>query len=198
VTCVSLGIPALAIAAVLAGPLPQAPPAPAAAGPETFDVQATVSTKGDTATGAIQVPMTIQVDRYTSEHARTVMTDALKYGGYPGFLKALREAPVVGSLNVAGEQFVIRWARQQPSETGRTLSFVTDQPVFFVGSGRPGAKSTKGYEVAVVQLTVDKAGRGEGTMAAAARIKPLDVTGVQLDSYAQAPWKLTATQRAPK
>ena len=197
-TAISLAIPALAVAAVLAGPPAQVPPAPAATGPETFDVQSTVSTRGDAATGAIQVPMTIRIDRYTSDHARTVMTDALKYGGYPGFLKALREAPVVGSLDVAGEQFTIRWARQQPSETGRTLSFVTDQPVFFVGSGRPGAKSTKGYEVAVVQLTLDRAGRGEGTMAAAARVKPLDVTGVQLDSYAQTPWKLTAAVRAAK
>jgi len=178
-----------ALALLLAAP----PPAP-----EAYDVVGKVSAKGGAATGAVTVPMIIQIDRYTPEHERTKMSDGLKYGGYPGFLKALREAPGVGSLEVAGEKFVIRWAREVPTATGRTLSFVTDSPVFFVGSGRRGAKPTAGYEVAVIQLTVDKAGKGQGTMAAAARVKPGGDTGVRLDSYADTPIALTATLRAPQ
>ena len=163
-------------------------------GPEIFDVVATATPKSG-ASGAITVPITIQIDRYTPEHARTTMTDGLKYNGYPGFLRALREAPPAGSLTVADETFVIRWARQIPSDTGRTISFITDKPVFFVGSRKKDAKPTAGYEVAVVQLTLDKAGRGTGTMAAAARIKPGGETGVRLDSYAETPLPLTAKVR---
>lgn len=166
--------------------------------PEAFDVVATVTPKAGAATGAVTAPMLIQLDRWTPEHDRTAMTDALKYRGYPGFLNALREAPAVGSLEVAGEKFVIRWARSVPSDTGRTITLVTDTPVFFVGGGRKNAKPTAGYEVAVVQLVLDKSGRGTGTMAAAARVKPGGETGVRIDNYAETPLTLTATARAAR
>ena len=112
------------------------------------------------------------------------------------FLEALRAAPRAGSLEAAGQTFVIRWARQVDAESGRTISIVTDTPVYFVGGGRRGAKPTAGYEVAVAQLTVDKSGRGSGTMAAAARVKPGGETGVRIDNYANEPLKLTAVARA--
>jgi hypothetical protein len=166
-------------------------------GPEAFDVVGKIAPKKAAATGAITVPMVIQIDRYTPEFERTKMTDGLKYGGYPGFLKALRAAPAAGSLEVAGEKFVIRWARDVPGDNGRTLSFVTDSTVFFVGGGRKDAKSTAGYEVAVIQMTLDKTGHGEGTMAAAARVKPGGETGVRIDNYAETPITLTASVRAP-
>ena len=169
--------------------------APQTAGPETFDVVGKLTPKGASAAGAITVPMILQVDRYSPEFERTRMTDGLTHGGYPGFLTALRGVSAVGSLEVAGEKFVIRWAREVPTATGRTLSFVTDTPVFFVGVGRRGAKPTAGYEVAVIQLTVDKAGKGTGTMAAAARVKPGGETGVRIDRYEDQPVALTATLR---
>jgi hypothetical protein len=80
------GVPAVLVLALLAAPQ---------AGPETFDVIAKATPKGGetAASGAITVPLTIQIDRYTPEHDRTTMTDGLKYNGYPGFLRALRDAP---------------------------------------------------------------------------------------------------------
>jgi len=67
--------------------------------------------------------------------------------------------------------------------------------VFFVGSGRRGAKPTAGYEVAVAQFTLDAAGHGTGTMAAAARVKPGGETGVRIDSYTDTPLALAVTAR---
>jgi hypothetical protein len=90
---------------------------------------------------------------------------------------------------------VIRWARQQPGPSGRAISIVTDRPVFFVGGGNPNAKPKAGYDVAVVQLTVDSRGHGSGTMAAAARVKPGGPAGFQIDDYAETPMKITATVR---
>ena len=49
---------------------------------------------------------------------------------------------------------------------------VTDQPMFFVGGGAADAKPRAGYEVAVIEMTVDNVGLGKGTMTAAARVKP--------------------------
>jgi hypothetical protein len=179
------------VAAVLTGAAAQPPASPTApAGPETFNVTTTVTASGDVE-GSVTVKMAIHLDRYTAAHVRASMTDGLKYNGYPGFLKALREAPPVGTITSAGRKFTIRWANQEPEGTGRTISLVTDTPVYFVGGRRPDAKRTAGYEVAVIQLKLDEHGGGEGTMAAAARVKARGTDGVQIDNYAETPLKLT-------
>ena len=187
----------LAVTATLAalpGGQKQAPPPPPA---ETFDLTATASA-GPGAVGTLTVPIVVHIDRYTPAHARTTRTDALKYAGYPGFLNALREAPVAGSLTIGDQQWTIRWARQLPNESGRVISIVTDKPVAFVGGGKTDAKPRAGYEVAVAQFTIDRSGKGTGTMAAAARVKPGGETGVRIDDYAEKPVALTATVRAQK
>jgi hypothetical protein len=173
------------------------PQAPAQPGPETFDLVVTATPSG-TAKGTITVPMTVTLERYTPEHERKKMTDGLKYNGYPGFLNALRDAPQVGTLEVAGQTFAIRWAHQVPTATGRTVTLVTDQPVFFVGGLRKDAKSKAGYETSVTQIVLDKSGKGNGTMAAAARVKPGGETGVRIDNYAEKPVKFTATAQPKK
>jgi hypothetical protein len=194
VSVLSLSIPVVAMAALLST---QAAPAPAVSS-ETLDVVVTITASGQ-AKGSVTVPMTIQIERYTPEHWRTQMTDGLKQqGGYPGFLRALRQAPRAGGLEVGGQKYVIRWAHQEPGPAGRTLTFVTDAPVYFVGSGRRGAKPTAGYEVAAIKLTMDGKGQGEGTMAAAARVKPDGTGGVIVDNYAEAPMTLVAAVRAPR
>jgi hypothetical protein len=172
----------------------QAPPPPAA---ETFDLTATASA-GPGAVGTLTVPMVLQIDRYTPAHARTTMTDALKHSGYSGFLNALREAPIAGSLTIGDQKWTVRWARQLPSESGRVISIVTDKPVAFVGGGKTDAKPRAGYEVAVAQFTIDRSGKGTGTMAAAARVKPGGETGVRIDDYAEKPVTLAAAVRAQK
>jgi len=172
----------------------QAPPPPAA---ETFDLTATASA-GPGAVGTLTVPMVVHLERYTPAHERTTITDALKHGGYPGFLKALREASNVGTLTIGDQSWTIRWARQLPNDAGRVISIVTDQPVAFIGGGKTDAKSRAGFEVAVAQFTVDRSGHGTGTMAAAARVKPGGETGVRIDDYAEKPVKITAAVRAQK
>jgi hypothetical protein len=189
VTVLSASVSAIAMVAALAAP--QTTP------PQAFDIVATASANS-AAKGGITVPMTVQLERLTPEHERTTILDGLKYNGYPGFLTALRNAPQVGTLEVAGETFVIRWAREVPSGSGRTISIVTDQPVFFVGGGRKDAKPKAGYEVAVMQLVIDAGGKGEGTLAAAARVKPGGETGIRIDNYAEKPVKLTVTARGAK
>jgi hypothetical protein len=72
---------------------------------------------------------------------------------------------------------------------------VTDEPIFFVGGGRPDAKPREGYEVAVIQFDVDNVGLGKGTMTAAARVKPGGETGVQIDDYADKPIRLVTVTR---
>ncbi len=157
--------------------------------PETFSANAEVKA------AAIVARIEINIQRYTPDSDRTAVESALKYGGYPAFLTALRRAPEVGSVVAGGGTFAIRWAREQKTDAGRTIHVVTDKPVFFVGGGRADAKPRAGYEVAVIQLLVDNDGRGTGTMAAAARVKPGGETGVRIDDYADELIMLTTVTR---
>jgi hypothetical protein len=160
--------------------------------PETFSALG----QAKNSTGAsVSAPISIFVERYTPDFDRKTVEEALKIGGYPGFLPALRKAPAVGSVELGGQKFTIRWARQTPTAQGRTIVVVTDKPVYFVGGGLAGAKPRAGYEVAVIQLLVDNAGKGTGTMAAAARVKPGGETGVQIDDYSDTPITLSAVTR---
>ena len=61
--------------------------------PETFSANAQVKS----AAGAIAATIQIQIQRYTPDFDRKSVETALKGGGYPSFLTALRKAPEVGT-----------------------------------------------------------------------------------------------------
>jgi len=163
-------------------------------GPEVFIARAQVlgQDAGMTAT------VTIQIDKYTSDRDRTSMQDALKSGGYAGFLPALRKAPAVGFVEVNGRKAAVRWARQQATAKGRTISVVTDSPLAFIGGGDVDAKPREGYDLAVIQMDVDSVGIGSGSMAAAAQVKPGGATGVEIADYAAKPVKLASVRKSFK
>lgn len=182
----------MAIALAVLSVAPAAAQTPASGGaPETFSASVQIKTASGPITAAIQV----HVERYTPDFDRKTLESALEHGGYANFVTALRKAPEVGSVAAGDGQFTIRYAREQKTPKGRTLVFVTDKPVFFVGGGRADAKPRAGYESALIQLLVDEAGAGTGTMAAAARVKPGGETGVRIDNYAEEPLALTKVTR---
>lgn len=162
--------------------------------PEVFTATAQAKTSTAAASGTLEV----RVSRYTPDFDRKVVEEALRLGGYPRFVTAVRNAPDVGQLVLAGGQpYVIRYAREKVEGGGRTILVVTDRPVLFLGSSRADAKPRAGYEVALVQIQVDANGRGKGTMAAAARVRPDGEGGVLLDDYAEQPIELTNVTRKP-
>lgn len=163
--------------------------------PETFTSQ--VQARSGFGTGSAS-NIRIIVDRYTAGDDRKAMTDALRHGGYPGFVNALRKAPAVGRVELGDESFIIRWAREEATAKGRVITIVTDTPVYFVGGGRVGAKPREGFELAVIRLTVDDFGTGTGTMAAAARVKADREGDVSVEDYADEPVKLTFVRRDVK
>lgn len=156
------------------------------------------SLQAKTEAGATGSSIRLQIDRYTSDTDRKTVTDALQHGGYPAFLLALRGGKQVGHVEIGSEKFPLRFATEQPKDKGRAITLVTDAPIFFVGGGRVDAKPRAGFEIAVVQLTVDDYGMGYGSMAAAARVKPDGAGGVQLEDYAEYPIKVTFVHREIK
>ena len=159
--------------------------------PETF----TSPLQARTAAGASAATIRIRIDRYSYETELKSMTDGLNYGGYPGFVQALRKAPAVGYVEIGDVKVPLRWAREQATPKGRAISLVTERPVYFIGGGKANAKPREGFELAVVQLTVDEFGLGSGTMAAAAKVKKDGEGGVQIEDYAEEPIKLTFVSR---
>jgi hypothetical protein len=159
--------------------------------PEVFNARATVPSDA----GRGDAYITIRVDRYSADKDLKVMEKALKEGGSSGFVQALRQAPVVGRFEVGTQTFAIRWARERDTDRGRVITLVTEKPVYFVGGGLPGAKSREGFDVAVIQLNVDTSGLGEGTMAAAAQVKPGEQADVDIDAYSGDPIKLLSIMR---
>jgi hypothetical protein len=160
--------------------------------PETFSANLH-ATGASAATAAATIQ--ISISRYTPDADRTAVENALKTGGYPAFVTALRKAPIVGTVSAGDQKWTIRWARERPTGKGRSIVVVTDQPVFFVGGGRVDAKPRAGYEIALIQLQVDEVGLGNGSMAAAARVRPGGESGVQIDDYAETPIKLVTVVR---
>jgi hypothetical protein len=164
--------------------------------PETFS--ANVQASGAQG-GAAAATIAIDIQRYTPDADRTAVEDALKTGGYPAFLTALRKAPEVGNVSFADRKWPIRWARERATgKYTRSIVVVTDQPIFFIGGGRPDAKPREGYEVAVIELQVDNVGMGKGSMTAAARVKPGGENGVQIDAYEGKPMNLVTVVRKIK
>jgi hypothetical protein len=167
---------------------------PATGAPEVFNAVAQFTN----ANGALSGTLEVHVDRYTPEFDRATVETSLREGGYPRFLTTLRNAPGVGQLMIAGgKPYQIRYARETAEASGRVIVLITDRPVFFVGGGQETSKPRSGYEVALLRLQIDGAGRGQGTMAGAARVRPDGNGGVLLDDYAEQPIALTSVTRKP-
>jgi len=145
--------------------------------------------------GGVAASMTIQIDRYTSDADHNALVAALRAGDNTAFLDAVRKAPVVGAVKIGDRSVPIRWARQRRQGDGRRVAVMTDAPVYFFGAGSPDAKPTTGFDVAVIEFTVDSVGIGNGTMAAAAHVKPGGPSGIQVDDYSGKRITLTTVTR---
>ena len=60
--------------------------------------------------------------------------EALRVGGYPRFVPALKKAPIVGSVELNRQHDSL--GTRNPVPTGRTIVVVTDTPMVFAG-GEP-------------------------------------------------------------
>jgi hypothetical protein len=177
--------------ALLAG---AASPALAQAGAETFTATATVDTAGKSSAKA---PVTMVVSRMMSQAEADKFVAAFKSGGVAGLRKALTGVAPTGSIKVAdGAQTPTRLAIERPTDKGRLLTLVCDQPILHLGAGLPGAKPKEGYDLAVVHLEVDASGNGSGTLAPAAKVSINKDGAFVVDDYGSELVRLTAVKKA--
>ena len=175
---------------VTAGWLAAATAASGAAGdyPLTREFEARVKL-GDT---SITSKITVGVDRLMEESRWKRVTDALKHGGYPNFVNALRMLPPVGWVEVNKRRVELRYAREEQRPAGRRLVVVADKPLFFLGDP---TKLKPGFELTVVELIIDAKGAITGSMAGAARVKPSLEGEPILEDYAEALVTLSSPPR---
>lgn len=138
------------------------------AGAETFTATASVKTAGGaTAT----VPVTIVVDRKISSAEADRVAAAVTKRETSALREALVALPAAGSIRLgAGKPTVTRLALERPTDKGRLLTIVSDQPILFLGAGVPGAPPKEGFDFAIVDIEVDEKGSGSGTLCPAATI----------------------------
>jgi hypothetical protein len=147
--------------------------------PESFTANAQVLSR---AGGAASV-VAIQIQRYTADTEHGEIVNALKGGDHAAFLEVLHRAPVVGSVTIGQRSTPIRWARERREGDGRRIGVVTESPLFFAGAGAADAKPTAGFDIGVLEFTVDSVGLGRGSMAGAARVKAGGPTGIEIEDY---------------
>jgi hypothetical protein len=160
--------------------------------PEVFTAKADVKTASGSSASA---PVTIRVDRKMSQGEADALVSAFKSGGAAALRKALTGVPPTGSVQLGeGTTTPTRLTVERTTDKGRLLTIVADQPILFLGAGVPGAKSTEGYDFAVVDLEVDAGGSGAGTVAPAAKVTVRDGAFV-VEDYAPELIRLTAVKK---
>jgi hypothetical protein len=159
---------------------------------ETFTATAMVKTAGGAAASS---PVTITVDRKMSQGEVDKLTAAFTTGGVAGLRKALVGVPPTGSVRIgAGAATPTRLTLERPTDKGRLLTIVTDQPIAFLGAGLPGAKAKEGYDLGVVDIEIDAKGSGSGTLAPAAKVTVKQGVFV-VEDYASELVKLTGVSK---
>ena len=138
------------------------------AGAETFTATATVKMEGGTTASA---PITIVVDRKVSSAEADAVAAAFTKGGPAALRKALGALPAAGSIRLGGGRpTVTRLALERRTDKGRLLTIVSDEPILFLGAGRPGAAAKEGFDFALIDIEIDEKGSGSGTLCPAAKI----------------------------
>lgn len=161
-------------------------------GAETFTATATVKTAGAATASA---PVTISVDRKMSQTEAETFTTAFAKGGVPALRKALAGVSPTGSIRLGtGAPTPTRLTIERPTDKGRLLTIVTDQPLLFLGAGVPGAKPKEGYDFGVVDIEVDAQGSGSGTLSPAAKVAVKQGVFI-VDDYASEMVRLTDVKK---
>lgn len=135
--------------------------------PERFTAFA-ISLGGST-TRAGTAQLEISLDRWSDADELDTLLDALE-NGQPSLLDALRDRKSVGFIRTSTSlAYDLRYASQDLAADGRRRIFLaTDRPVgYWEMVNQPPSLA---YPITIVELTIDAAGKGEGTLAVATRL----------------------------
>jgi len=152
--------------------------------PDRFTANA-VSTSPQYGTGQQIVEITI--DRWSPNAERERLVSALQTKGSDELLKQLQKNRPVGRIRTPDSLgYDLRYAQQTPlPEGGRMVVIATDRPIgFWEATQRPRSID---YPFTVIQMKIDRDGRGTGTLSYATRVIARGNNVIELEDFATQP-----------
>ena len=190
--------PAFALVVILVAPLVLAAQAPTQTKQTTTEAFAGTTVNLKPGGGE---NLRINVFKWAGDAERDALLAALKEKGDGGVGPALEKAPTAGFIWDSGPLgYAVRYAQKLPlAGGGERIILVTDRPLGSWGQGpwRPsGRAAATDYPFTVVELRLNKQGRGDGKMSLAAKVIADPEAGtVTLDNYAAAPVLINNVRR---
>jgi hypothetical protein len=140
-------------------------------------------------------PVTIRIDRFSSDEAASALAAAPDQGAPDALMKALAHDRV-GMIQVSGSiGFPIAFARRITDESGSHLLLIIQRPI----SPREiwySARSVR-YPYTVVEIDLGHDGRGSGDVLPAARLRVRKDGQVELINLLDLPMRLLAVHEMP-
>ena len=153
---------------------------------ERFTAVAVVTNGRASGSGIVQIDIT----RWSTAAERTSLLAVLKKDGAEKLLEALQDTRPVGIIKTPDSLgYDLHYANQTPlPDGGRRIVIATDRPIgFWEASHRP---RTIDYPFTVIQMEIDKDGKGKGTLSYATKIIPAGDT-IVLENFGIQPVMLT-------
>ena len=142
-------------------------------------------------------PVTIRIARWTPDEADSQLLETLRKDGQDAFLRDLLDQKPVGSIQTPTSlKYDFFYARQAETERGgRRIILITDRPMEIWE--RLDAAPSRDYPFTVVELRLDKEGKGSGTLAQLVQLRLVgDILGIE--NLATGPMKLTEVKKKVK
>ena len=140
-------------------------------------------------------PVTIRITRWTPEDENVRLLNILRNEGQDAFLRALVDVKPVGWIATPTSlRYDFFYATAWPLDGGgRRIMLITDRPMQIWE--RLQAAPSRDYPFTVLELRIDKEGKGTGTLAQLVQLRLSgDVLGIE--NLASSPMKLTEVKRA--
>ena len=147
---------------------------------ETITATASVKSSGGVAATA---PLSVAVDRFSTDTERDEILAALKKDGTDGVTRLLLSRPPIGTLKIGNQLTAIKYIYAGPIGDGRLITAVTGSPIAFIGAAAPGAKPRAGFDLGLVILEVMTSGPGHGELVPATKLRLNDQAAIVTEDY---------------
>ncbi len=131
----------------------------------------------------------IHVTGFSTPEEIVQYANLLKEKGPDALVSALDKAQEKGFIQIGSSLgYHIAAIRSIDTDTGRIIRAVTDRPIQFIEAFD--RTRTYDYPFGILEIILDKDGKGEGKMIAAAKIDFNNDGNIQIESYDNAPFRL--------